>query len=70
MRSPPRTNAVGSRRNTTIPALAYTVRSLSGMIARCGLLEIKGLSPNDAWKRIDQGFDCYRKRKLSAAYKN
>lgn len=49
---------------------AYTVRSLSGMIARCGLLEIKGLSPNDAWKRIDQGFDCYRKRKLSAAYKN
>lgn len=49
---------------------AYTVRSLSGMIARCGLLEIKGLSPNDAWKRIDQGFDCYRKRKLSAAYQN
>jgi len=49
---------------------AYTVRSLSGLITRCGLLEIKGLLPNDAWKRINQAFVFYRSKKLSAAYKN
>ncbi|MBK5958017.1 hypothetical protein CCR97_07305 [Rhodoplanes elegans] len=46
---------------------AFTVRSLAGMINRCGLLDITdpGLKPDAVWKRIDLAFDCYRTRKLT-----
>lgn len=46
---------------------AFTVRSLSGMINCCGLLDIsKEAIPDDktaadeAWRRIDLAFNCYR----------
>lgn len=32
---------------------AYTVRSLSGFIATCGLLQVEGVKPADVWQRID-----------------
>jgi uncharacterized protein (DUF2235 family) len=43
---------------------AYTVRSLGGLIARCGLLDLAGLSEDDGWKRIAAVFtNGYRERK-------
>lgn len=41
---------------------AYTVRSLGGMIAKSGLLDISAadLSPEEAWRRINVAFDYYR----------
>lgn len=41
---------------------AFTVRSLSGMIDCCGLLDIteSDLTPDEAWRRIDLAFRCYR----------
>ncbi|WP_119726651.1 DUF2235 domain-containing protein [Thermomonospora amylolytica] len=38
---------------------AYTVRSLAGMVAACGLIETNGLSEAMTWKKIDQ---IYRRR--------
>lgn len=41
---------------------AYTVRSLGGMISKCGLLDLPGskLSDNQAWTAIEDVFDAYR----------
>ncbi|MCL9670581.1 DUF2235 domain-containing protein [Citrobacter sp. MNAZ 1397] len=39
---------------------AYTVRSLSGMIARCGLLNPAGLSERDIWSAVSDIFAHYR----------
>ena len=41
---------------------AYTVRSLGGLIAKCGLLDISALSdnPGEVWKRVQEVFDSYR----------
>lgn len=43
---------------------AYTVRSLCGLIAHGGLLDLTspGLSPSDAWARVDAVFEGYRTR--------
>lgn len=42
---------------------AYTVRSLGGFLARCGILELDGLSESDAWERVDKAYDAgYRKK--------
>jgi hypothetical protein len=50
---------------------AFTVRSLTGMIERAGLLNIAEpkLASDEAWKRIDLAFDCYRNRKLTDEYR-
>lgn len=45
---------------------AYTVRSLSGFIARCGLLKITDLEPAEAWRRIDHLLNQGYRRKLEA----
>ena len=37
---------------------AYTVRSLAGMIARCGILDTSGLTEKETWSRIES---IYRK---------
>ncbi|WP_020184622.1 DUF2235 domain-containing protein [Methylopila sp. 73B] len=42
---------------------AFTVRSLSGMISRCGLLNLEGLSDDAIWAAVDGAFDDYRARK-------
>jgi len=48
---------------------AYTVRSLSGFILGCGLLDIRGLDPEETWKRIDTAFDRgYRQKKEKAVW--
>jgi len=42
---------------------AYTVRSLAGMIGRCGLLKTSGLAEGDLWQRIERLFQKgYRRR--------
>ncbi|ACB73843.1 DUF2235 domain-containing protein [Opitutus terrae] len=35
---------------------AYTARSLGGFIGCCGLPDLAGLSPADAWKRVEQAY--------------
>ena len=35
---------------------AYTVRSLAGMIARCGLLKLDKIDPEEVWSRIEHIF--------------
>jgi hypothetical protein len=35
---------------------AYTVRSLTGMIARCGLLKLDKVKPDEVWSRVEQVF--------------
>lgn len=47
---------------------AYTVRSLSGMIARCGLLNAHGAGSEDdkVWEDIDALFQVYRQPKEQA----
>lgn len=48
---------------------AYTVRSLGGFMIRCGLLNLDGLEPKDAWQRIDTAFtQGYRERKEKEAW--
>ncbi|WP_457594561.1 DUF2235 domain-containing protein [Hydrogenimonas sp.] len=43
---------------------AYTVRSLAGMIGRCGLLDLSGLEDDELWSRVKSAYDQgYRKRK-------
>jgi len=43
---------------------AYTARSLGGLTTRCGLLDLTGLSDDEAWKRIETVFtNGYRERK-------
>ncbi|TBD04557.1 DUF2235 domain-containing protein [Rhizobium leguminosarum] len=39
---------------------AYTVRSLGGMISRCGLLKTSGLDEKAIWTEIEQLFAVYR----------
>ena len=41
---------------------AFTVRPLSGMISRCGLLNPAGLSDTATWAAVDAAFDDYRAR--------
>ena len=43
---------------------AYTVRSLGGLTTRCGLLDLSGMSDDEAWKRVEIVFTRgYRQRK-------
>jgi hypothetical protein len=35
---------------------AYTVRSLGGLVGRCGLPILRGLEPKDAWARVDAAY--------------
>ncbi|MCW7544521.1 DUF2235 domain-containing protein [Aurantimonas litoralis] len=42
---------------------AYTVRSLAGMITRCGLLDLVGSDDETAWASVEAVFDCYRHKK-------
>lgn len=39
---------------------AFTVRSLSGMISRCGLLDVSGMREDAAWKAVEDVFAAYR----------
>jgi uncharacterized protein (DUF2235 family) len=43
---------------------AFTVRSLAGMISRCGLLRLAGaaLEPGKIWTVVDAVFKCYRNK--------
>lgn len=42
---------------------AYTVRSLSGLISKQGLLDLSAnMDPSDVWKRVDEVFAAYRMR--------
>lgn len=44
---------------------AYTARSVGGMIARCGLVDLAprdGLSVPDTWAAVDEVFEAYRAR--------
>ena len=42
---------------------AYTVRSLAGLIACCGLLDLRDLSDDETWRRIGIAYrDCYRRK--------
>jgi uncharacterized protein (DUF2235 family) len=48
---------------------AFTVRSLGGFLARCGLLDLGGLSPKEAFARVQHAYeDGYRAKK--AAWKD
>jgi hypothetical protein len=41
---------------------AYTVRSLAGLIAHCGLIDLFGVDePHEVWKRVGEVFAAYRK---------
>ena len=42
---------------------AYTVRSLAGLISRCGLLNTVGLKEAEAWQRIERVFQLGYRRK-------
>ncbi|MEZ5833271.1 MAG: DUF2235 domain-containing protein [Dongiaceae bacterium] len=43
---------------------AYTVRSLGGLVARCGLLDLAGIPDEESWKRIETVFQSgYREHK-------
>ena len=47
---------------------AYTVRSFAGMLGKCGLLNLAGLSDNEVWKRVDRAFTKgYRKARTDWA---
>jgi hypothetical protein len=35
---------------------AYTTRSLAGLVAHCGLLDLAGVGPKDVWSRIERVF--------------
>ena len=42
---------------------AYTVRSLGGLIAKCGLIDLSApMIPDDMWKRVKEVFAAYRKQ--------
>lgn len=42
---------------------AYTVRSLGGMISRCGLLDLNNLADDEMWKRVEKAYkDGYREK--------
>jgi hypothetical protein len=48
---------------------AYTVRSLAGLITRCGLIETQGLSDHDAWAAVERVYELgYRQRQDPAAW--
>lgn len=36
---------------------AYTVRSLAGMLSRCGLLKLRDLKPAEGWKRVRAAYE-------------
>jgi len=43
---------------------AYTVRSLAGMIGKCGLLDLEGLKDDELWKRVKSAYnEGYRESK-------
>ncbi len=43
---------------------AYTVRSLAGMIGRCGLLDLEGLDDEELWSRVKTAYEKgYRKKR-------
>jgi hypothetical protein len=45
---------------------AYTVRSLGGLVSRCGLLDLAGMSERQAWQAIDNAYDRgYRQRQAA-----
>jgi uncharacterized protein (DUF2235 family) len=44
---------------------AFTVRSLSGMMDYCGLLDLSKLPDNELWERIRAAYQHYRNRKLT-----
>lgn len=39
---------------------AFTVRSLGGFIGRCGLLDLTGLAPQEAWRRVEVAYQVYQ----------
>ncbi|MFK7741107.1 MAG: DUF2235 domain-containing protein [Planctomycetota bacterium] len=39
---------------------SFTVRSLAGMIGRCGLLQLRELEAHEAWQRIKAAYSAYR----------
>lgn len=40
---------------------AYTVRSVSGMMSACGLLNLAGIDEKEAWSRVTKAYEeCYR----------
>ena len=41
---------------------AFTVRSLAGMISRCGLLDASNMTEAQVWKAVDGIYDDYRKK--------
>lgn len=41
---------------------AFTVRSLAGMIKRCGLLNLGGLDDDEIWARVETAYKGYRKK--------
>jgi uncharacterized protein (DUF2235 family) len=48
---------------------AYTVRSLAGLITRCGLIVTQGLSDHDAWTAVGRVYEHgYRQRQDPAAW--
>jgi hypothetical protein len=42
---------------------AYTVRSLAGLVTRCGVLDSSGLTEHDLWQRIERVFERGYRRK-------
>ncbi len=48
---------------------AYTVRSLAGMIARCGLLDLSGLPDPEVWARVEKAYKAgYRKKEARSKW--
>ncbi|GLK78341.1 DUF2235 domain-containing protein [Methylopila turkensis] len=41
---------------------AFTARSLSGMISRCGLIDTAGMTDAEIWAAVDATYDAYRAR--------
>lgn len=50
---------------------AYTVRSLGGVIAHAGLLDLgdPGIAVPEVWRRVDMAYDCYRGRTTPAEFR-
>ena len=48
---------------------AYTVRSLAGVLGRCGLLNLSGVNPAEGWDRVDAAYEeGYRKKRDQAEW--
>lgn len=46
---------------------AFTVRCLGGMIGRCGLLDLSGLSDQEVWKRVEAAYQKGYREKVAYA---